>query len=91
MAAIVRNGRFWNAGYRFALRYVGRTQMASHDLTAADWAAYNVDGVSDPRPRSWQLVQLVGGGTVGGLSTEVYDADETRTDGKGGTAVWLQR
>jgi hypothetical protein len=191
---------FWDAGYRFALRYVGRTQMASHDLTAAEaeillnqgfglmpvqhvlnpgwnpttalgqqyganaarfsqqigfppgvnvwcdlesvsddasaadvigycnawytavadagyvpglyvgyqpgltgqqlygalkfssyWAAYNVDGVSNPKPRSWQLVQLVGGGSVGGLSTEVYDADESRTDGKGGAAVWLQR
>jgi hypothetical protein len=29
--------------------------------------------------------------TIGGLSTEVYDADETRTDGKGGTAGRLQR
>jgi hypothetical protein len=191
---------FWNAGYRFALRYVGRTQMASHDLTTAEaeillnqgfglmpvqhvlnpgwqptaelgqqyganaakfsqqigfppgvsvwcdlesvaddasaadvigycnawytavadagyvpglyvgfqpgltgkqlygalkfssyWAAYNVDGVSNPKPRSWQLVQSVGKGTVGGLTTEVYDADTTVTDGKGGTAVWLQR
>ena len=25
---------FWNAGYRFALRYVARTQMKSNDLTA---------------------------------------------------------
>ncbi|HEY7768975.1 glycoside hydrolase domain-containing protein [Longimicrobium sp.] len=191
---------FWDAGYRFALRYVGRTQMASHDLTTAEaeillnqgfglmpvqhvldpgwqpttalgqeyganaatfsqqigfppgvnvwcdlesvsheasaadvigycnawytavanagyvpglyvgyepgltgqqlygslkfsryWAAYNVDGVSNPKPRSWQLVQMEGSGTVGGLSTEVYDADETRTDGEGSTPVWLQR
>jgi hypothetical protein len=27
---------FWNAGYRFAVRYVGRTQMASYDLTAPE-------------------------------------------------------
>src|SRR5688572_22895029 len=27
---------FWNAGYRFALRYVGRTEMKSNDLTAGE-------------------------------------------------------
>ncbi len=28
--------QFVDAGYRFCVRYVGRTQMASHDLTAAE-------------------------------------------------------
>ena len=28
--------QFVEAGYQFAVRYVGRTQMASHDLTAAE-------------------------------------------------------
>lgn len=191
---------FWDAGYRFVLRYVGRTQMASYDLSTAEaeillnqgfgvmpvqhvlnpgwnptaqlgaqygtnaakfsqqigfppgvnvwcdlecvadgtaasdvvaycnawytavadagyvpglyvgyqpglsggqlfsalkftsyWAAYNVDGVSTPKPRGWQMIQSVGKGTVGGLSTEVYDADTTQTDGKGGNAMWIQR
>src|SRR5687767_10495909 len=27
---------FHDAGYRFCLRYVGRTQMASHDLSAGE-------------------------------------------------------
>lgn len=191
---------FWNAGFRFALRYVGRTQMASHDLSqgeaemllsrgfalmpvqhvlggewmatgelgteyganaakfsqqigfppgvnvwldlesvstaaaAADviaycnnwyaqvaaagyvpgvyigwqpglpgsqlyssltfqhyWAAYNVDGVSNPKPRGYQLVQSSGGGVVGSLDTDVYDVDTTQTDGKGGQVLWLKR
>ncbi len=191
---------FWDAGFRFALRYVGRTQMASHDLstaeaemllskgfalmpvqhvlsgewaasgdlgteyganaarfsqqigfppgvnvwldlesvstqaTAADviaycnnwhaqvasagyvpgvyigwqpglsgqqlysklkfqhyWAAYNVDGVSNPRPRGYQLVQSSGHGNVGSLSTDVYDVDETRVDAMGGQVLWLKR
>ena len=30
-------------------------------------------------------------GTIGGITTEAYDADTTRTDGKGGTPLWLQR
>lgn len=55
------------------------------------WAAYNVDGVSTPRPRGWQMIQTVGSGTIGGITTEAYDADTTRTDGKGGTPLWLQR
>lgn len=55
------------------------------------WAAYNVDGVSDPRPRGWQLVQSEGSGTVAGITTEAYDADTTHTDGEGGTVLWLQR
>lgn len=55
------------------------------------WAAYNVDGVSKPSPRGWQLVQSVGSGTIGGITTEAYDADTTYVDGKGGTALWLQQ
>lgn len=190
---------FWNAGFRFALRYVGRTQMASHDLSADEaamllakgfalmpvqhvlggewmatgdlgteyganaakfsqqigfppgvnvwldlesvsteaaaadviaycnnwhaevaaagyvpgvyigwqpglsgqqlyndlkfqhyWAAYNVDGVSTPRPRGYQLIQSSGGGTIGSLSTDVYDVDTTRTDDEQGTVLWLK-
>jgi hypothetical protein len=190
---------FWNAGFRFALRYVGRTQMASHDLStdeaqmllskgfglmpvqhvlggewmatgdlgteyganaakfsqqigfppgvnvwldlesvstqaaAADviaycnnwyaqvagagyvpgvyigwqpglsgqqlysslkfqhyWAAYNVDGVSTPRPRGYQLVQSSGSGNVGSLGTDVYDVDTTQTDAQGGQVLWLK-
>lgn len=190
---------FWNAGFRFALRYVGRTQMASYDLTADEaelllskgfglmtvqhvkagewmptgdlgtqyganaaaftrqigfppgvnvwldlesvstsaaaadviaycnnwhaqvadagyvpgvyigwqpgltgsqlysalkfqhyWAAYNVDGVSRPSPRGYQLVQSAGKGTVGSLDTDVYDVDTTQTDAKGGSVLWLK-
>jgi len=55
------------------------------------WGAYNVDGVSEPRPRGWQIKQSVGSGTIAGIGTESYDADVTQTDGKGGTALWLQR
>jgi hypothetical protein len=55
------------------------------------WAAYNVDGVSDPRPRGWQMIQSVGSGTIGGLTTETYDANTTQTDGKGGAVLWLKR
>lgn len=191
---------FWNAGFRFALRYVGRTQMASHDLTAGEaemllargfgvmpvqhvlggewmatgdlgteyganaasfsqqigfppgvnvwldlesvstqaaaadviaycnnwhaqvasagyvpgvyigwqpglpgsqlysnlkfqhyWAAYNVDGVSTPHPRGYQLVQSSGQGVVGSLDTDVYDVDETRVDAQGGQVLWLKQ
>lgn len=55
------------------------------------WAAYNVDGVSKPSPRGWQMIQSVGSGTIAGITTEAYDADKTQTDGKGGTVLWLQR
>jgi hypothetical protein len=55
------------------------------------WAAYNVDGVSNPEPRGWQMIQSVGSGTIGDITTESYDADTTQTDGKGGTVLWLQR
>lgn len=191
---------FWDAGFRFALRYVGRTQMASHDLTADEaamllskgfavmpvqhvksgewlatgdlgteyganaakfsqdigfppgvnvwmdlesvsttsaaddviaycnnwyaqvadagyvpgvyigwqpglsgsklysslkfqhyWAAYNVDGVSSPKPRGYQLVQSSGSGNVGSLSTDVYDVDATHVDGKGDQVLWLKQ
>lgn len=189
---------FWNAGFRFAIRYVGRTQMASHDLAADEaemllskgfglmavqhvlggewmatgdlgteygtnaarfsqqigfppgvnvwldlesvstqaatadveaycrnwyaavaaagyvpgvyvgwqpglngqqlyalpfqhyWAAYNVDGVSTPHPRGYQLVQSSGSGNVGSLSTDVYDVNTTGTDGQGGQVLWLK-
>ena len=190
---------FWNAGFRFALRYVGRTQMASHDLSAAEagmllskgfgvmpvqhvlggewmatgdlgteygtnaaqfaqqigfppgvnvwldlesvstqasasdvsaychnwyaqvagagyvpgvyigwqpgltgqqlynlpfshyWAAYNVDGVSTPYPRGYQLVQSSGSGVVGSLDTDVYDVDTTDVDNEGGQVLWLKQ
>jgi hypothetical protein len=55
------------------------------------WAAYNVDGVSTPKPRGWQMVQSVGGGTIAGITTESYDGDVTQNDGKGGTVLWLAR
>lgn len=55
------------------------------------WAAYNVDGVSDPRPRGWQMIQSEGSGTIGGITTEAYDADVTQMDGKGGAVLWLKR
>jgi hypothetical protein len=54
------------------------------------WGAYNVDGDSTPYPRGFQLQQRVGtGGTIGGLTTETYDDDDTETDAEGGTALWL--
>lgn len=190
---------FWNAGFRFALRYVGRTQMASHDLTAGEaemllsrgfalmavqhvldegwmptaalgteyggnaagfakeigfpggvnlwldlegvstaaasadviaycnnwhaqvavagytpgvyigwqpgltgsqlysklkfqhyWAAYNVDGVSAPAPRGYQLIQSSTSATVGTLHAGDYDVDTTRVDALGGQVLWLQ-
>jgi len=55
------------------------------------WAAYNVDGVSTPHPRGWQLAQSEGHGTIAGISTESYDADTTQTDALGGQVLWLQR
>jgi hypothetical protein len=191
---------FWGDGFRFALRYVGRTQMASHDLTASEaamllargfglmpvqhveggewmadgdlgteyganaarfsqqigfppgvnvwldlesvstsaaesdviaycnnwyaqvaaagyvpgvyigwqpglsgsqlyaslefqhyWAAYNVDGVSSPKPRGYQLVQSCGPGNVGSLDTSVYDENTTHVDGEGGEVLWLKQ
>jgi hypothetical protein len=54
------------------------------------WAAYNVDGVSNPKPRGWQMIQSEGSGTIAGITTESYDADVTQTDGKGGAVLWLQ-
>lgn len=55
------------------------------------WAAYNVDGVSTPRPRGYQLVQSSGSGPIGTLGTDVYDVDETRVDDEGGSVLWLAR
>jgi hypothetical protein len=54
------------------------------------WAAYNVDGVSRPHPRGYQLVQSSGSGSVGSLSTDVYDVDETYVDDEGGQVLWLK-
>lgn len=54
------------------------------------WAAYNVDGVSTPHPRGYQMVQSSGTGSIGGVSTEEYDVDETRADDTGGTVLWLK-
>jgi hypothetical protein len=54
------------------------------------WGAYNVDGSSIPYPRGFQLQQHEGtGGTIGGLTTETYDDDDTETDAEGGTPLWL--
>jgi hypothetical protein len=66
------------------------TQLYNDLKFSAYWAAYNVDGVSTPHPRGWQLVQSEGHGTIGGISTEAYDADTTQTDAEGGQALWLQ-
>ncbi|HEX8395185.1 MAG TPA: DUF1906 domain-containing protein [Longimicrobium sp.] len=54
------------------------------------WAAYNVDGVSNPSPRGWQMVQSEGHGTIGGITTQAYDADVIQQDGKGGVPMWLK-
>lgn len=54
------------------------------------WAAYNVDGVSKPSPRGWQLVQSSGSGSVGSLDTSLYDVDTTHVDGLGGQVLWLK-
>ena len=84
------------AGYVPGL-YVGYQPGLSGGQLYADlkfqhyWAAYNVDGVSDPAPRGYQLVQSVGSGTIAGITTESYDAVTTQADGLGGTALWLQR
>jgi hypothetical protein len=71
----------------------GLTGTQLYDLKFSHyWAAYNVDGDESPRPRGWQLVQKEGtGGTIGGISTETYDDDDTQTDGEGGQALWLVR
>jgi hypothetical protein len=54
------------------------------------WAAYNVDGVSTPHPRGYQLVQSSGSGTIGGFGTDVYDVDETYVDNEQGQVLWLK-
>lgn len=54
------------------------------------WAAYNVDGVSHPSPRGYQLVQSSGSGTVGSLDTSLYDVDTTYVDDLGGQVLWLK-
>ena len=54
------------------------------------WAAYNVDGVSTPNPRGWQMVQSSGSGEVGSLGTDVYDVDTTHVDKMGGQVLWLK-
>jgi hypothetical protein len=71
----------------------GLTGQQLHDDLRFDhyWAAYNVDGVSTPRPRGWALVQSEGHGTIAGISTEAYDADTTQTDSMGGQVSWLQQ
>lgn len=71
----------------------GLTGQQLHDDLKFDsyWAAYNVDGVSTPHPRGWQLVQSEGHGTIAGISTEAYDADTTQTDAQGGQVAWLKR
>jgi len=53
------------------------------------WSAYNLDGDDYPAVRGVQLKQKTGKGTVGGLTTEVYDDDFTQTDALGGNALWL--
>jgi hypothetical protein len=66
-------------------------QLYGHLKFQSYWAAYNVDGVSTPRPRGWQLVQSEGHGTIAGITTEFYDADTTQIDAMGGQVNWLQR
>jgi len=54
------------------------------------WGAYNIDGDSIPATRGLLMQQREGtGGTIGGVSTESYDDDETMTDKLGGNAIWL--
>lgn len=53
------------------------------------WRAYNLNDDQVPAGRGVQLTQKTGKGTVGGLTTEVYDDDFTQTDALGGNAVWL--
>jgi hypothetical protein len=80
------------AGYVPGL-YVGYQPGLTNDQLYSDlkfqhyWGAYNVDAVIPHR--GWQLKQSVGSGTIGGLTTEVYDDDHTMTDQMGGTVVWL--
>ena len=65
-------------------------QLYSKLKFSSYWAAYNVDGVSKPGPRGWQMVQSVGSGTIGGITTEAYDADVIHPDGQGGVPMWLE-
>lgn len=65
-------------------------QLYSELKFSSYWAAYNVDGVSRPAPRGWQMVQSTGSGTIGGVSTEVYDVDQIEMDGEGGVPRWLK-
>jgi hypothetical protein len=53
------------------------------------WSAYNLNADRFPAVRGVQLVQKTGKGSVGTLTTEVYDDDLTRTDPLGGNAIWL--
>ncbi|HET7461204.1 MAG TPA: DUF1906 domain-containing protein [Longimicrobium sp.] len=53
------------------------------------WRAYNLNDDQVPAGRGVQLTQKTGKGTVGGLTTEVYDDDFTQTDALGGNALWL--
>lgn len=66
------------------------SQLYSELKFSSYWAAYNVDGVSHPAPRGWQMIQSTGTGTIGGLSTEVYDVDTIQPDGMGGVPMWLK-
>jgi hypothetical protein len=70
----------------------GLSAQELYDDLAFDhyWGAYNIDGDSIPAVRGLLLRQKVGtGGTVGGVSTESYDDDETLNDELGGSAIWL--
>ncbi|HET7231600.1 MAG TPA: DUF1906 domain-containing protein [Longimicrobium sp.] len=53
------------------------------------WRAYNLNDDQVPVGRGVQMTQKTGKGTVGGLTTEVYDDDFTHTDALGGNAIWL--
>ncbi|WP_420129456.1 DUF1906 domain-containing protein [Longimicrobium sp.] len=70
----------------------GLTGQQLYDLPFSHyWAAYNVDGVSTPHPRGYQLVQSSGSGYVGSLGTDVYDVDTTHVDAEGGQVLWLKQ
>ncbi|HET7231602.1 MAG TPA: glycoside hydrolase domain-containing protein [Longimicrobium sp.] len=53
------------------------------------WRAFNLNSDQVPAVRGVQLRQKTGKGTIGGLTTQVYDDDFTQTDALDGNAIWL--
>ncbi|HEX2078472.1 MAG TPA: glycoside hydrolase domain-containing protein [Longimicrobium sp.] len=80
---------FWSAGYRFALRYVGRTEMKSNDLTADEASMLLSRGFA---LMTVQHVKNEGWMPTGDLGTE-YGANAaafTRQIGfPGGVNLWM--